>query len=357
MEFAIRHYIPGRVRVHAPELCHRRTLAEATFAWLRKFPGVTSVRANYECSSVVIEYERSGDQAAHQLLGRLRSLTIPELRMLVGTGQASETPSAPDAPPEKQFLPPQQAPLILPTVSVALAFSASPWALAINFPLMIWNGYPIALRAWKVWSREKRLNIDVLDTLAISASLAQGNPMAGAVVTWLIKLGDWIRDLTAAGQRRAVADLLGFQDKTAWVLREGEVVSVPARDLRMDDLVVVHPGEMIPVDGQIVTGSAMIDQKAITGESLPVARGVGQKAFAATVVHDGQITIRAVRVGAETTAGQIARLVDAAPLGDTRMQNHAEKLGDQLVLPTIGLAGGTAAVTGDFNRFLSLVIV
>ena len=80
-----------------------------------------------------------------------------------------------------------------------------------------------------MWRREGRLNIDFLDVLAISASLAQGNPMAGAIITWLIKLGDWIRDLTAAGSRRAMADLLEFQSKSAWVLRDGAVVSVPAK--------------------------------------------------------------------------------------------------------------------------------
>jgi len=358
MEFSVRHFIPGRVRVHAPELCIRRTLAEATLAWLRKTPGVTSARANYDCHSIVIEYDKENDAAARQLLGHLRGATLDELRALVGASESSEAPfAAEEASPEKQFLPPQRAPLVLPTISLALAFSANPLVLAVNFPLMAWNAYPIALRAWRVWSRERRLNIDFLDTLAISASVAQGNPMAGAVVTWLIKLGDWIRDLTAAGSRRAVADLLEFQSRTAWVIRDGVVVSVPAKALAVNDMVVVYPGEMIPVDGEIIVGSAMIDQKAITGESLPVARGVGQAAFAATVLHDGQLTIRAIRVGAETTAGQIARLVDSAPLGDTRMQNHAEKLADRLVVPTLALATGTAALTGDFNRFLSLVIV
>jgi Cu2+-exporting ATPase len=358
MEFAIRHFMPGRVRVHAPSLCVRRQLTEATLAWLRQLPGVSSARVNYDCSSLVVEYDKDNDALVRELIGHLRGVTIEELRAMVGAGRALEEAiaSAPQSK-EAQFLPSRRAPLVLPTVSLGLAFSANPWALAVNFPLMAWNAYPIALRAWRVWRREGRLNIDFLDVLAISASIAQGNPMAGAVITWLIKLGDWIRDLTAAGQRRAVADLLEFQAKTAWVIRDGVIVSVPAKTLAAGDSVVVYPGEMVPVDGEIIAGSAMIDQKAITGESLPVARGVGQPAFAATVLHEGQLTIRAIRVGSETTAGQIARLVDAAPLGDTRMQNHAEKLADRLVMPTLALASGTAALTGDFNRFLSLVIV
>jgi heavy metal translocating P-type ATPase len=238
-----------------------------------------------------------------------------------------------------------------------MAFSANPVVMAVNVPLMLWNAIPIARRAWKVWSNESRLNIDVLDTLAISASMLQGNPMAGCIVTWLIKLGDWIRDLTAAGQKRAISELLEFQTKTAWLLRDGEVVSIPATELTVDDLVIVYPGEMIPVDGEIIDGHATIDQKTITGEGLPVSRGKGEAAFAATVIREGQITVRALRVGSATTAGQIVRLVESAPIGDTRMQNHAERFADRLVTPTLALAAGTAAVTGDFNRFLSLVIV
>jgi Cu2+-exporting ATPase len=238
-----------------------------------------------------------------------------------------------------------------------MAFSLNPVVQAINMPLMLWNAYPIALRAWRVWRREGRLNIDFLDTLAIAASLLQGNPMAGAIVTWLIKLGDWIRDLTAAGTRRAISELLEFQAKTAWVIRDNVITPVPASELVAGDEVVVYPGEIIPVDGEIIDGHAMIDQKTITGEGLPVMRAKGEAVFAATVIRDGQLTVRAIRVGSFTTAGQIARLVESAPIGDTRMQNHAEKLADRLVVPTLAVAAGTAAVSGDFNRFLSLVIV
>src|SRR5262249_42780585 len=154
-----------------------------------------------------------------------------------------------------------------------------------------------------------------------AASVAQGNPLAGSIVTWLIKLGDWIRDLTAAGSRRAIDELLEFRSKSAWIKRDGQIISIPAAELAVGDLVVVYPGEMIPVDGEIVEGFASIDQKTITGEGLPVNRGKREAAFAATVIREGQLTVRATRVGAATTAGQIARLVESAPSGDTRMQN------------------------------------
>jgi Cu2+-exporting ATPase len=238
-----------------------------------------------------------------------------------------------------------------------MAFIANPWVRFINTPLILWNAYPIAVRAYDIWRKEKRLNVDFLDTLAISASLLQGNLVAGSLITWLIKLGDWIRDLTAAGSKRAISDLLEFRNKTAWVLRDGNIVSVDSDNLRVGDEVVIFPGEMIPVDGEIIEGKALIDQKTITGEGLPVSRTVGEAAFAATVIREGQITVRAVSVGNQTTAGQIVKLIDSAPVGDTRMQNHAEKLADKLVMPTLGLATATTVITGDFNRFLSLVIV
>src|SRR5208337_565556 len=361
MQFAIRHFMPGRVRLWIPTLCYDKDLAEETLAWLRGQSAVRGARINYACSSLVVEYEIAFEPMFRLLIGRLRLMTLSDLRELTqlapplgDTGQHLAKELIAAAKPAEE---PHRYPLLLPTLSMALAFVANPVATAINIPLMLWNGYPIAARAYRVLRDEHRLNVDFLDTLAILASLAQGNHVAGALITWLIKLGDWIRDLTAAGSKRAIGDLLEFESKTAWIVRDGSVISVPARDVLVGDDVIVYPGEMIPVDGEIIDGSALIDQKTITGEGLPVTRGVGEAAFAATVTREGQITIRATRVGSDTTAGQIVQLIDSAPIGDTRMQNHAEKLADRLVAPTLGVAVGTAALTADFNRFLSLVIV
>ncbi len=359
MEFSIRHFISGRIRLHLPSLCRKRIVAEAALVWLQAQQGVKRARLNYACASLVIEYEVSFEAVLRATLGRLSVMSVAELQQLIDPG--SKSSGAVRLPVTLQPAKPasiwSRTPLTLPTVSLLMAFSANPIIRAINMPLMLWNAYPIALRAWRIWRREGRLNVDFLDTLAIAASLMHGTPMAGAIVTWLIKLGDWICDLTAAGQRKAMSELLEFQAKTAWVIRDDVVTSIPASELKIGDQVVVYPGDMISVDGEIIDGHAMIDQKTITGEGLPVMRTMGEAVFAATVIRDGQLTIRAIRVGNATTAGQIARLVESAPIGDTRMQNHAEKLADRLVVPTLALATGTALVSADFNRFLSLVIV
>ncbi len=359
MEFSIRHFISGRIRLHLPSLTRKKNVAEAALVWLQAQQGIKSTRLNYDCACLVIEYDAKFESMLRVLLGRLSVMSIDDLRQLVVPPKGAVTP-----PSHAQTLTPAKPPSVwrsnplgLPSLSLLMAFSANPIVRAINIPLMLYNGYPIALRAWRVWRREGRLNIDFLDALAITASLLLGNPMAGAIIVWLIKLGDWIRDLTAAGQRKAMSELLEFQARTAWVIREGVVTSIPSTELVIGDEVVIYPGDMISVDGEIIDGHAMIDQKTITGEGLPVMRGVGEPVFAATVIRDGQLTVRAIRVGTATTAGQIASLVESAPIGDTRMQNHAEKLADRLVTPTLALAAGTAAVSGDFNRFLSLVIV
>jgi Cu2+-exporting ATPase len=356
MEYSIRHAIPGRVRLRIPALYNRSAVADAILSFLQAQSWVKSARINHDCASLVIAYDQSQAKRLETLLFALGCGTLEDVRAIVAPSSASVRSPAVSVRAATPT-PPRRWPLALPTLSLALALSANPAVIALNLPLLLWNSRPIVRRAWTVLRRERRLNVDFLDTLAIAASIIQGNLLTGALIAWLIRLGDWIRDLTAAGSKRAVSMLLEFRQKRAWVLRNGALAAVPASDVVIGDVVVVHHGEMIPVDGEVLEGRALVDQKTITGESLPVMRGAGEATFAATIVRDGQLKIRALRVGAATTAGQIAELVENAPVGDTRMQNHAERFADRVVLPTLALATGTALIAGDINRFLSLVIV
>jgi heavy metal translocating P-type ATPase len=361
MEFTVRHSIPGRIRLYVPALYRRSSFSDSAIVWLEKQAGIKGVRVNHDCASLIIEFDRGESQALSALLFYLSSADLGQVRAIITqVAGGNDNIAVPrvrgsiDATPAVQ---PRRWPLVLPTLSLILSFSLHPATVALNVPLMLWNSLPIAKRAWRAWSRQRRLNVDFLDVLALSASIGQGHLLAGAVITWMICLGDWIRDLTAAGSRRAMSDLLEFRAKAAWVVRDGQIVSIPSSQLNVGDTIIVYPGEMVPADGDILHGEASIDQKTITGESFPITRAKGDAVFAVTVLREGQITIRASRVGSQTIAGQIAELVDAAPVGDTRMQNHAERFADRLVLPTLALATGTSLQARDFNRFLSLVIV
>jgi heavy metal translocating P-type ATPase len=359
MKFSIRHTISGRIRLYALALERASPLADAMLTWLRAQDWVISARINHDAGSLVLEYHPRQAERLNGILLRLRDVHVDDLCRL-----AALLPVPAETAPASRALGDGAAldvharwPLSLPTISLGLAFFGNPAALALNIPLMLFNGIPIFTRAWRVLGRERRLNIDFLDTLAIAASIGQGNLVTGSIIIWLIRLGDWIRDLTAAGSRRAISELLEFQGKLAWRVIDNEITTVPVAELAAGDEIIVYHGELIPVDGEIVQGRAMIDQKTITGESLPVIRGEGEATFAGTIVREGQIIVRALRVGMATTAAQIARLVDSAPVGDTRMQNHAERFADRLVAPTLALAAGSALLTADFDRFLSLVIV
>jgi Cu2+-exporting ATPase len=356
MQFSVVHWLPGRLRLRVADLRVRSKPATDVIAWLGRQDGIHAVRANFDCASLLVEYDEAFREDIDGMMSMLGSMTLRDLKALVAMDQAGAaktavTPTRPAKPPGPTAV------LALPSVSLLLAFSANPLVVAINVPLMIYNSVPIIRRAFQVLRNERRLNVDFLDTVAIAASIWQQLFITGGIIVWLIRLGDSIRDLTAQGSKKAIAELMEFQSRTAWLLRDGAVVSIPAADLQPGDTIIVYPGEIVAVDGEVVAGGALIDQKTITGESLPVHRGPGEAVFAATVLRDGEITVRAIRTGAQTTAGQIAELVDGAPVGDTRMQNHAERFADRLVVPTLGLAIGTAAVTADFQRFLSLVIV
>jgi Cu2+-exporting ATPase len=355
----IRHFLPGRIRIFVPELFRFDQDPTRTLKALAQGDTVHEIRANSSAHSIVIEYDRKRPGAISDLLALLRRHTAVGLLALPASALAllpgSANGAANNRPPAN--LAPKKWPLIWPTISLGLSFFINPGITIFNVPLMIWNAVPIIRRAWRVLTQERRLNVDFLDVVAITVSILQGNLTTAGIVIWLIRLGDWIRDLTAARSRRAFDELLEFQTKTAWLVREGAVIEVPASSLVTGDIIAVHVGELIPVDGEVVSGRATVDQKTITGESLPVLKVEADAVYAATAVRDGYLTIRAVRVGSETTAAQIVHLVESAPIGETRMQNHAERFADRLVVPTLALATGMGIVFADVNRFTSIVIV
>ncbi|HKF54087.1 MAG TPA: heavy metal translocating P-type ATPase, partial [Blastocatellia bacterium] len=337
LEYQIRHALPGRIRLFVPAIKRFDALADACVEVLKRQEGITDVRVNRTCASLVISYNPDSERFLSRLEAGLGLLTPQMIIAIAAARQKSDgrkkMPARENSTGGPGITAASLKPMALPTLSLGFSLIGGPVGAAVTLPLIAYNALPTLKRASSVLWNENRLNVDFLDGLAITIATLRGSFFTSAFMSWLISLGDAIRDHTAAKSKRAIEGLLDYQGRTAWVVRGKRKVEVKASQLAPCDIVAVYPGGMIPIDGEVIKGRAIVDQKTITGESMPVHLRPGDKVYAATVVRDGKLYIKTLRAGTDTTAAQIVRLVEEAPVGETRIQNYAEKFADKLVAP------------------------
>ena len=160
---------------------------------------------------------------------------------------------------------------------------------------------------------------------------------AAAVIVTLILIGRWMEARAKGRTSHAIAHLLGLQAKTARVVRDGVAQDVPLEDVRAGDLVLVRPGEKVPVDGEITEGTSYIDESMITGEPIPATKNVGDTVVGGTVNKTGAFTYRATKVGADMVISQIIRMVEDAQADKLPIQNLIDKVTTWFV-PAVMLA-------------------
>ena len=194
-------------------------------------------------------------------------------------------------------------------------------------------------------------NMDVLVALGTSAAWLHSSVVtlwglgghhvyfeASAVLITLILLGKVLEERAVGRTSEAIKKLMGLQAKTARVLRDGEECEVPVGEVRVDDVVMVRPGEKYPVDGIILAGATSVDESMLTGESVPVAKGEGDAVTGATLNIDGAVTFRASRVGKETVLAQIIRMVEQAQGSKAPIQRTADRVSGIFVPIVLGIA-------------------
>ena len=166
---------------------------------------------------------------------------------------------------------------------------------------------------------------------------------AGMILT-LITLGKFLETRSKGKTSQAITRLMDLAPKTAAVLRNGQEVEIPVEEVRVGDRIVVRPGQSIPVDGVIVEGSSAVDESALTGESLPVDKGPGDKVAAAAINRSGSFTFEASRVGEDTTLAQMIRLVEEASSSKAPISKLADKVAGVFVPVVMAIAAVTALV-------------
>ena len=239
-----------------------------------------------------------------------------------------------------------------------LSFHLSPWTeLALALPVQLIAGARFYVGAWKVL-RAGSGNMDVLVVMGTTAAfgyslyllLTLGNGAAGqlyfeasAVIITLVLLGKVLEARAKRGTTAAIRALMDLRPATARVQRGDEVVAVPVDQVKEDDVVLIRPGEKVPVDGVIEDGASELDEALLTGESLPVAKELGDTVTGGSINGTGLLTVRATRVGEDSTLARIIRLVENAQSGKAPVQRLVDRVAAVFVPIVIAIATVTFA--------------
>ncbi len=217
-------------------------------------------------------------------------------------------------------------------------------------------GWRIAKSAWQAL-RFRVLGIPALVTLAAIGAIAIGEYWEAAVVTFLFALGSYLEARTLDKTRGALRELLEMAPQVARVKRGTDEEEIPAAEVKVKDVVVVRPGEKIPVDGQVVTGEATVNQAAITGESVPVEKAVGDKVFGGTINEAGYLEIETEKAGEDTTFARIIALVEAAQQEKPRTQELLERFAHYYTPGIMIISLLTFLITGNPVIALTLLVI
>ena len=228
--------------------------------------------------------------------------------------------------------------------------------LPIGIAIVIIAGYPVFLNVIRATLRRQVIS-HTLMTVGVIAALVVGEWVTALVVVFFMRVGDYVERFTAERARRAVKDLTALAPQTARIEQDGQEIDVPIGQVQVGQIVVVRPGEKIPVDGQVVSGQATIDQSTITGESLPVEAGPGAMVYAATLASLGSLRVQVNQVGAETTFGHIIHLVEEAEAHRADVQRIADKFSAYYLPVVAGIALLTFLIRRDPLATAAVLVV
>ncbi|WP_300276028.1 heavy metal translocating P-type ATPase [Peptacetobacter sp.] len=206
--------------------------------------------------------------------------------------------------------------------------------------------------------KNKRLNADTLTLTSIAASLMLGNDKSALMITLLSDIAELMTIYTMEKTRDSIKEMFSVNEEEVWTIDENGVLKkVSIDDIEKDDMVVIHTGEKICVDGEVVDGEAVVDQASVTGEFVPAVKKIGEKVFAGTVVKTGNITVKTEKAGDDTVVSRIIHLVEDAASKKAPIQDYADKFSNYLVPFNFAFAAIIYMATKSPARALNMMII
>ena len=341
MKFTIKHESRGRMRVHMEQYRMTYEQADTLLYVIHNHRNVTFVKVYDRTADAVIEYVGDREQIIELLRHfHYESANVPQTviktsgRELNNSYQEKLIGSVVWHYSKKLLLP-------LP-IRIALTIGRSVKYIGIGLKCLL----------------QRKIEVPVLDATAITVSLVTKDFSTASSIMFLLGIGELLEEWT---HKKSVDDLarsMSLNVSKVWLRTpENQEILVESSKIEKGDKVVVHMGNVIPFDGEVLAGDAMVNQASLTGESVPVQRTVGNTVFAGTVVEEGEITIRVKEVEGNNRFDQIVTMIEESEKLKSELEGKAEHYADKLVPWTLGATGLTYLLTRNVTKAMSILMV
>lgn len=341
MKFTIKHESRGRMRVHMEQYRMTYEQADTLLYVIHNHRNVTFVKVYDRTADAVIEYVGDREQIIELLRHfHYESANVPQTviktsgRELNNSYQEKLIGSVVWHYSKK---------LLLPwPIRTALTVGRSIKYIGIGLKCLL----------------QRKIEVPVLDATAITVSLVTKDFSTASSIMFLLGIGEFLEEWT---HKKSVDDLarsMSLHVSKVWLRTpENQEILVESSKIEKGDKVVVHMGNVIPFDGEVLDGDAMVNQASLTGESVPVQRTVGNTVFAGTVVEEGEITIRVKEVEGNNRFDQIVTMIEESEKLKSELEGKAEHYADKLVPWTLGATGLTYLLTRNVTKAMSILMV
>lgn len=341
MKFTIKHESRGRMRVHMEQYRMTYEQADTLLYVIHNHRNVTFVKVYDRTADAVIEYVGDREQIIELLRHfHYESANVPQTviktsgRELNNSYQEKLIGSVVWHYSKKLLLP-------LP-IRIALTIGRSVKYIGIGLKCLL----------------QRKIEVPVLDATAITVSLITKDFSTASSIMFLLGIGELLEEWT---HKKSVDDLarsMSLNVSKVWLRTpENQEILVESSKIEKGDKVVVHMGNVIPFDGEVLDGDAMVNQASLTGESVPVQRTVGNTVFAGIVVEEGEITIRVKEVEGNNRFDQIVTMIEESEKLKSELEGKAEHYADKLVPWTLGATGLTYLLTRNVTKAMSILMV
>ena len=340
MKFTIKHEAYHRMRIHLS--CRKMSFAEADILqyYLQSAKMVKNAKVYEKTADAVIEYV--GDR--EQVITLMREFHYEDVE--VPTGLIENSGREMNAEYKERMI---QKVLLHYVGKIVLPYPVRAGLVAVRSLKYIKRGVQT------LWQR--KIEVPVLDAVAIGVSVVRQDIDTAGSIIFLLGIGELLEEWT---HKKSVDDLarsMSLNVSKVWLKKDGQEILMDTTSVQAGDEVVVHMGNIIPFDGSVTEGEAMVNQASLTGESVPVRRVAGASVYAGTVVEEGELTLKVRSVGGSSRFEKIVEMIEESEKLKSGLESKAEHLADSLVPYSLGGTALTYLLTRNVTKALSILMV